>query len=92
LLGAGMTIIDHIKEKLATLQPESLEILDDSGKHIGHEGAKSGGGHYQLLVVSAQFHGLSLPARHRMVYDALRPMMQKEIHALSIKAYAPDEF
>lgn len=87
-----MTIIDHIKEKLATLHPESLEILDDSGKHIGHEGAKGGGGHYQLLVVSAQFHGLSLPARHRMVYDALRPMMQKEIHALSIKAYAPDEF
>lgn len=69
-----------------------MEILDDSGKHIGHEGAKSGGGHYQLLVVSAQFHGLSLPARHRMVYDALRPMMHKEIHALSIKAYAPDEF
>ncbi len=87
-----MTTIDHIKERLAALQPESMEILDDSGKHIGHEGAKGGGGHYQLLLVSAQFHGLSLPARHRMVYDALRPMMQKEIHALSIKAYAPDEF
>lgn len=71
--------------------PESIEILDDSGQHIGHEGAKGGGGHYQLLLVSAQFHGVSLPARHRMVYDALGSMMKNEIHALSIKAYAPDE-
>lgn len=92
MLGSSVTVIDRIRERLSALQPDSMEVLDDSGKHIGHEGAKSGGGHYQLLLVSAQFHGLSLPARHRMVYDALRPMMHKEIHALSIKAYAPDEF
>ena len=86
-----MTTIENIKQRLAALHPESIDIRDDSGQHIGHEGAKSGGGHYQLLLVSAQFHGLALPARHRMVYDALGSMMQKEIHALSIKAYAPDE-
>jgi BolA family transcriptional regulator, general stress-responsive regulator len=86
-----MTIIARMQEKLAALRPESVEILDDSGKHVGHAGARDGGGHYQLLVVSAQFHGLSLPARHRMVYDALGSMMNKEIHALSIKAYAPDD-
>ena len=78
-------------QRLAALAPESIEILDDSGRHIGHEGAKGGGGHYQLLLVSAQFHGLTLPARHRLVYDALRPMMQTAIHALSIKAYTPEE-
>ena len=80
-----------MRQRLAVLTPESLDILDDSGSHIGHEGAKGGGGHYQLLLVSAQFHGLALPARHRLVYDALRPKMQTQIHALSIKAYAPHE-
>ena len=86
-----MSTIAHMKQRLAALSPESIEILDESGQHVDHEGAKGGGGHYQLLLVSAQFHGVTLPARHRMVYDALGPMMKKEIHALSIKAYAPDE-
>ena len=78
-------------QRLAALSPESMEIMDDSGRHIGHEGAKGGGGHYQLLLVSPQFRGLALPARHRLVYDALGPMMHNAIHALSIKAYAPEE-
>jgi BolA protein len=86
-----LNTIETMRQRLAALTPESIEILDDSGQHIGHEGAKGGGGHYQLLLVSAQFHGVSLPARHRMVYDALSSMMKNEIHALSIKAYAPDE-
>jgi BolA protein len=83
--------LETIKQRLAALSPESLEILDESGRHIGHEGAKGGGGHYQLLLVSPRFRGVALPARHRMVYDALGSMMKQEIHALSIKAYAPDE-
>jgi BolA protein len=83
--------IEQMKQRLAALTPASMEIMDESGQHIGHEGAKSGGGHYQLLLVSPQFRGLALPARHRLVYDALGAMMKHEIHALSIKAYAPDE-
>jgi BolA protein len=91
LCGALMNTIENIKQRLATLSPVSMEIMDESSRHIGHEGAKGGGGHYQLRLVSAQFRGVTLPARHRMVYDALGPMMKNEIHALSIKAYAPDE-
>ncbi len=86
-----MNTVEHMQQRLAALSPESIEILDESGRHIGHEGAKGGGGHYQLVLVSAQFHGVALPARHRMVYDALGSMMKHEIHALSIKAYAPSE-
>ncbi|HTE16676.1 MAG TPA: BolA family protein [Burkholderiales bacterium] len=86
-----MNTIEEMRQRLTALSPESIEILDESGQHIGHEGAKGGGGHYQLLLVTARFSGLSLPARHRMVYDALGPMMHQAIHALSIKAYAPDE-
>lgn len=86
-----MTVAEQIQQKLAALSPESLEILDESGKHAGHEGAKSGGGHYQLVIVSGQFSGKPAQLRHRMVYEALGPMMKKEIHALAIKAYAPGE-
>ncbi len=86
-----MTVAEQIREKLARLHPESLEILDESGKHVGHEGAKGGGGHYQLIIVSRQFAGQPIQSRHRMVYDALGPLMRKEIHALAIKAYAPGE-
>ena len=82
---------EQMRERLAVLNPESLDILDESGQHIGHEGAKSGGGHYQLIIVSPRFSGTALPARHRLVYNALGSMMEKEIHALAIKAYAPDE-
>lgn len=86
-----MNIIEQMKQRLTALSPESMDIMDESGQHIGHEGAKGGGGHYQLLLVSPRFRGLALPARHRMVYDALGSMMKHDIHALSIKAYAPDE-
>ena len=86
-----MNVVDAIREKLAPLAPESLSIDDESALHAGHEGAKGGGGHYRLYVVSRAFAGQSLAARHRMVYDALGTLMKREIHALAISAYAPGE-
>jgi len=85
-----MSVESQITGLLAALEPESLDLLDESGKHVGHAGAR-GGGHYQLVIVSPVFAGKPLQARHRMVYDALGPLMHREIHALAIKAYAPDE-
>ncbi len=86
-----MSTIERIRRQLAPLAPENLEIVDQSSAHAGHEGAKSGG-HYHMTIVSRQFHGKSTVARHRMVYAALSGMMHKDIHALSIKAYTPEEF
>jgi BolA family transcriptional regulator, general stress-responsive regulator len=86
-----MSVIARIESRLAALQPESVDLLDESGRHVGHAGAKDGGGHYQLVIVSPLFAGKALQSRHRMVYEALGPLMHKEIHALAIKAYAPDE-
>ncbi len=80
-----------MRDRLAALNPESIEILDESGAHVGHAGAASGGGHYQLIIVSQAFAQQPLQARHRMVYTALGNLMHKDIHALAIKAYAPDE-
>lgn len=86
-----MSVTELIREKLAVLSPESLEIEDESSQHAGHAGAKSGGGHYRLTMVSARFAGQPLQARHRLVYQALGPLMTRDIHALAIHAYAPDE-
>jgi BolA protein len=87
--GVGTTAT--MRALLASLAPTALEIGDDSALHAGHEGAKSGGGHYRLTIVSPQFAGKSTVARHRMVYGALAALMQREIHALAITARAPDE-
>lgn len=85
------SVMDEIRANLAILEPESLELDDESFLHQGHEGAKSGGGHFNLIIVSRHFKEKSPILRHRMVFEALHGLMQKEIHALSIKAYTPDE-
>lgn len=86
-----MSVAEAMRDRLATLHPESVEILDESGAHIGHAGARDGGGHYQLIIVAQAFSQQPLQTRHRMVYAALGALMHREIHALAIKAYAPDE-
>ena len=83
--------LERIEKKLAVLNPDSVELIDDSEKHAGHAGAKGGGGHFQLIIVSPLFSGKSTQARHRMVHAALGEMLEREIHALSIKAYTPDD-
>lgn len=84
--------VEQIRQRLtAALAPETIEIIDDSAAHAGHAGARSGGGHYNVRVVARAFTGKSLLERHRLVYAAVGDMMQREIHALSIKALTPDE-
>ena len=86
-----MSTAERIREKLQALAPERLEIEDESARHAGHAGAQSGGGHYQLLIVSPAFADKTKVARHRLVYAALGDMMHKEIRALSIQALSPEE-
>ncbi len=83
--------LEKIRLHLATLNPTVLELIDESHRHAGHAGAASGGGHYVLSVTSMQFVGKNTMARHRMIYSALGDLMKREIHALTIKAYAPNE-
>lgn len=80
-----------MRARLAVLNPAILEITDESHQHAGHAGARDGGGHYVLNIVSAQFAGNNTVARHRMIYSALGGLMKREIHALTILARAPDE-
>ncbi len=72
------------------LAPIALEVRDDSHLHAGHAGAREGR-HFSVRIVSPAFDGLSRLARHRLVYDALRPLIAEGIHALAIDAQAPAE-
>ncbi len=86
-----MNRIESMRGKLASLNPVSIEIIDESHKHAGHAGAKEGGGHYLLKIVTPGFAGMNTMARHRMIYSALGEMMKRDIHALNIQAKTPDE-
>jgi BolA protein len=78
----------RLTERLA---PVALEIIDESAKHAGHAGAASGGGHYIVRITADVFRDRNLIQRHRLVYDAVGDMMQRDIHALSIDARTPEE-
>jgi BolA protein len=82
----------QIRERLQqSLDPSELLIKDQSQLHIGHEGARDGKGHFDITIVSPAFSGVSRVTRHRMVYDALRDLLESDIHAIRISAYAPSE-
>jgi BolA protein len=85
-----VTLAARIGQRLESLAPQSVELQDESGLHVGHEGAKSGS-HFRLTIVSERFRGLSQVERHRAVYAALGPLMSTEIHALAVRALAPGE-
>jgi len=72
------------------LAPLSLEVQDDSHLHAGHAGAREGR-HFSVSVTSERFNGLSRLARHRLVYDSLRDLIPRGIHALAIDARAPGD-
>lgn len=71
--------------------PLDLRIKDQSHLHAGHEGARDGRGHFDIMIVSRLFEGQRPLARHRMVYDALGTLMETDIHAARIHARTPDE-
>ncbi len=87
-----------IREKLTSaLNPERLEIEDDSWRHAGHhhdggmDGRPGGESHFNLTVVCAAFEGQGRLARQRTVTAALRTKMAGPIHALSIRTLTPAE-
>ena len=87
-----MDRVELIRERLTgALEPEHLEIIDDSHKHVGHAGAAGGGGHFTVFIVSRKFADQTSLARHRLVYRALNDLMPAQIHALSINAMTPEE-
>ena len=75
----------------AALEPDELDIVDDSHRHAGHAGARDGRGHFTVRIVSRQFARKKTLERHRLVYAALGTLMQTDIHALALSALTPEE-
>lgn len=86
-------VAEAIRRKLENaLNPERLEITDDSDKHHGHSGHREGGeSHFTVLVVSGAFAGLNRVQRQRRINDVLAEELAGPVHALSLKASAPGE-
>ena len=82
----GERIQGKLRERLAA---EHVEVVDESHLHVGHAGARSGAGHFRVLVVSERFAGLGALEAQRLVYEALSEEMGPEIHALSIRTLTP---
>jgi len=82
---------ERIRKLLGALHPLELSIADESDQHAGHPGARDGGGHFRLRMVSPDFDGLSRVQRHRLVYDCLADLMPRQIHALAMILLSPEE-
>lgn len=82
----------NLRDRLEqAFHPQELLVKDQSQLHVGHEGAREGKGHFDVTIVSPAFSDRSRLQRHRMVYDALRDLIESDIHALRIKAFTPAE-
>jgi BolA family transcriptional regulator, general stress-responsive regulator len=87
-----MRVADEIRARLGRLQPQRLELVDESAHHAGHAGARAEGeSHFRLLIVADAFSGRSRIERQRMVYGALGDLLRTDVHALSITALSPAE-
>ena len=82
-----------IADKLdAAFSPTRLKIIDDSGRHAGHAGAREGGeSHFSVVIESSAFDGLTRVARQRLVYRALAEELSGPVHALSLNVSAPGD-
>ena len=88
----GPVATEMLRRLNSSLQPNHLELIDDSEQHRGHGGYNPAGeSHFSLRIESAAFAGKSRVERQRMVYAALGDLMRERVHALSIRATAPGE-
>ena len=70
----------------AKLEPEYLEIIDESSQHQGHSGYKDGGQtHFKIIIRSNKLNNLNRVQAHRVINDLLADLLKTQIHALSIK-------
>jgi BolA family transcriptional regulator, general stress-responsive regulator len=82
-------IINKLREAFV---PESLDVIDESHLHEGHAGHRPGGEtHFRVYIVSPAFDGKSRIERHRMVNATLEAELRGSVHALAIRAQAPNE-
>ena len=71
--------------------PESIKASIEPGLDCQQVDVAGDGHHFEALIVSPAFRGLSRVARHRLVYAAMGERMREEVHALSMQTLTPEE-
>ena len=74
------------------VEPSSIEDSIRAGLPVTHLQVSGDGAHFEAVIVSPSFAGLSRVKQHQLVYGALGDRMRQEIHALSMKTYSPEEW
>ncbi|HWI88714.1 MAG TPA: BolA family protein [Sphingomicrobium sp.] len=88
----GPVATEMLRRLNAALSPTRIELIDDSEQHRGHGGYNpEGESHFTLRIESREFAGKNRVQRQRMIYAALGDLMERRVHALSIRATAPGE-
>lgn len=76
----------------AVFSPTRLAVINDSASHHGHSGDDgSGESHFTVEIEAEAFAGKSRLERQRMVNRALGDIPGQRVHALAIRASAPQE-
>ncbi|WP_253443087.1 BolA family protein [Pseudomonas nitroreducens] len=81
-----MSMRDRLQSALGALEPQHLEVLDES--HMHSRGQET---HYKAVIVSPAFTGLNAVKRHQKVYATLGELMG-QIHAMALHTYTPEEW
>lgn len=85
-----MVVQGDIERKLAEgVHAKHLEVINESGNHNVPPGSES---HFKVVVVSEDFAGKNLLARHRIINGLLADELAHKIHALAIHTYTEDEW
>ena len=74
------------------VEPGSIEESIRSALAVTHVEVTGDGAHFEAIIVSPRFAGLTRVRQHQLVYEALGARMREEIHALSMKTYSPEEW
>ena len=83
-LATAAALADSLR---AALAPTTLEVLDETSAHAGHQGAdpSGAGSHFRIRISSPLFTGLTRVRQHRLVYDALQEWIDRGVHAIAIE-------
>ena len=72
--------------------PESIKQSITAGLACAHVEVAGDGTHWEALVVSPAFDGLSRIKQHQLVYAAMGDRMREEVHALSMQTLTPAQW
>lgn len=74
------------------MDPNTIRQCIETGLQCDHVEVSGDGRHFEAVIVSAQFRGLTKVRQHQLVYGALGERMREEVHALSMKTLTPEEW